>query len=480
MSNTRNLALPLLAAAQAQKHVTHNEALIALDALVHLSVMEANRIDPPDAPAEGDRYLLGEAPTGIFAGHDGQIAIFDQGLWHFMTPRRGWRTYVEVQDLVLVYDGAGWHPLKIDRVPLLGIGTDADTLNRFAAKLNATLFTALAAAEGGTGDLRFVLNKEAAANVLSQLYQSGYGGRAETGLVGDDDFRIRVSPDGSAWRDAMRVDRTTGEVAFPCGVATQGGFGNLLINADLSVNQRVFAGGALAAGTYGYDRWKAGPGGCSVTVTGDGIISLTGPLVQIIEAPHLAGQAVTVSVDNPNGPLTVSVDAATGTIPAGAGRRSVTLTVPASATGNIAVTLTGSGVTFARTVINRGPWVEPFARIPPGLNLLLCQRYYAKTFRLDVAPTSNAGMAGCPLAQAIVANVIPPVRWQLPVAMRAVPNVTYFNPLSFNANWSIGGVAATTVVSYSSNDSIRISYSGSATISVGSTTAVHAVADAEL
>lgn len=53
-----NLALPLLAASQAQKHVTHNEALLALDALVHLSVASRGLVEPPAAPTEGERYLV--------------------------------------------------------------------------------------------------------------------------------------------------------------------------------------------------------------------------------------------------------------------------------------------------------------------------------------------------------------------------------------------------------------------------------------
>src|SRR4051812_26006968 len=75
MSVTPHLALPLIAAAQAQKHVTHNEALATLDALVHLSVKERDRVSAPASPAEGDRYLVGAGATGIFAGHDGEIAI---------------------------------------------------------------------------------------------------------------------------------------------------------------------------------------------------------------------------------------------------------------------------------------------------------------------------------------------------------------------------------------------------------------------
>jgi hypothetical protein len=61
------------------------------------------------------------------------------------------------------------------------------------------------AAPGGSGDLRYTLNKEGAANVLSLLFQSAYGGRAELGLIGDDEVLLKVSGDGSAWAEALRV-----------------------------------------------------------------------------------------------------------------------------------------------------------------------------------------------------------------------------------------------------------------------------------
>ena len=38
---------------------------------------------------------------------------------------------------------------------------------------------------------------------------------------------------------------------------------NLLLNGDFQINQRGFAGGALSAGTYGFDRWKADAGGAN-------------------------------------------------------------------------------------------------------------------------------------------------------------------------------------------------------------------------
>ena len=174
MTDTPHLALPLLAAAQAQKHVTHNEALALVDALVHLAVKERNRTVPPGAPEEGDRYLVGAGASGAFAGQTGRIAFFDLGIWRFLQPKAGWRAYVENEERIVVFDGAAWTGLgafigALDNLERLGIGTAADAANRMAANLNAALFTALVAGEGGTGDLRVVLNKDGPGNVLSQL-----------------------------------------------------------------------------------------------------------------------------------------------------------------------------------------------------------------------------------------------------------------------------------------------------------------------
>src|SRR3712207_4729382 len=150
MSSTPHLALPLLAAAQAQKHVTHNEALASLDALVHLAVKERNRTTAPGSPVEGDRYLVGAGATGAFAGHEDEVALFDLGLWRFFAPRAGWRAYVEADDEIVAYDGTQWHGVdhfirSLANLAAWGVGTAADSLNRLSAKLNAALFTALTA-----------------------------------------------------------------------------------------------------------------------------------------------------------------------------------------------------------------------------------------------------------------------------------------------------------------------------------------------
>ena len=55
---TTHLLLPYILAAQAQKHVTHNEALRLLDGLVQLSVLDRDLTAPPGSPADGDRYIV--------------------------------------------------------------------------------------------------------------------------------------------------------------------------------------------------------------------------------------------------------------------------------------------------------------------------------------------------------------------------------------------------------------------------------------
>jgi Protein of unknown function (DUF2793) len=71
------LSLPLILPAQAQKHVTHNEALRLLDILVQAVVATRGQDVPPATPAAGERHIVGLAPTGLWAGRPGQIAVWE-------------------------------------------------------------------------------------------------------------------------------------------------------------------------------------------------------------------------------------------------------------------------------------------------------------------------------------------------------------------------------------------------------------------
>jgi hypothetical protein len=216
MTETTHLGLPYLAAAQAQKHVTHNEALLRLDAVVQLAVIDAGHADPPASPGQGDRYIVAEAATGDWAGHDGEIAAFIDGAWVLIEPGPGWMAFDAAAEAMLIRHDDSWVPLggHVGAIDRLGVNTAADDTNRLAVRSGAVLLTAVAAADGGTGDVRCVLNKEADGDTASFLFQRNYSGRAEIGLAGDTDFVFKVSADGTAWTEAIRIDKTSGRATL--------------------------------------------------------------------------------------------------------------------------------------------------------------------------------------------------------------------------------------------------------------------------
>jgi hypothetical protein len=102
------LLLPYLQAAQAQKHVTHNEALRRLDGLVNLTVEDRSRSAPPTNPVEGAAYLVAAGATGLWAGWSGDIAIWADGAWMRLPARIGWRVWVIAEQVMLVRLAADW------------------------------------------------------------------------------------------------------------------------------------------------------------------------------------------------------------------------------------------------------------------------------------------------------------------------------------------------------------------------------------
>jgi hypothetical protein len=208
------LSLPYIMPSQAQKHVTHNEAIAALDVLVQAAVA-GEAAAAPDTPAPGDRLIVARDATGAFAGKDDAIAVWRDGGWTFMAPRAGWTAYDRTRRRAVAFTGEGWEelppPPALADLETVGINAAADAGNRLAVASAASLFS-----HEGT-DHRLKVNKAAETDTASLLFQDGYSGRAEMGLAGSDDFVVKVSPDGTNWAEAMRIDRNSGRVGFPAG-----------------------------------------------------------------------------------------------------------------------------------------------------------------------------------------------------------------------------------------------------------------------
>ncbi|WP_197716889.1 DUF2793 domain-containing protein [Mesorhizobium sp. DCY119] len=107
MTTTTKLNLPLIAPAQAQKHVPVNESLRKLDTIVQLSVKDRDLTAPPGTPSEGDVYLPASGATGAWAGWDHNIALYTDGAWVKLVPRRGWLCWVEDEGVLLTF-GTSW------------------------------------------------------------------------------------------------------------------------------------------------------------------------------------------------------------------------------------------------------------------------------------------------------------------------------------------------------------------------------------
>ena len=223
---TGNLGLPLMVAGQAQKHITHNEALLILDLLVQGAVLDHDRSEPPAAPQEGACHIVAAGASGAWAGKQGQIAAFLNNGWLFLQPKAGWRLHLLSTQEALHFDGSIWRSTAqmAARFDRLGLNATADGTNRLNLSAAASLFN-----HAGAGH-QVKINKAAVAETASLLFQTGYAGRAEMGLTGADDFSIKVSADGTSFIEALRFSRSTGLAAGEAVVqsASDVGAGRLL------------------------------------------------------------------------------------------------------------------------------------------------------------------------------------------------------------------------------------------------------------
>jgi hypothetical protein len=108
MTDTPRLALPVIEAAQAQKHVTHNEALVLLDALTQLTVESRTLTAPPGSPADGACYIPAAGATGAWSGWSGQIAAYSGGGWLRIAPVSGLKAWVKAERLTVTYEDGVW------------------------------------------------------------------------------------------------------------------------------------------------------------------------------------------------------------------------------------------------------------------------------------------------------------------------------------------------------------------------------------
>lgn len=107
--HTGRYKLPLLAVSQGQKEVTHNEALVLVDALLHMSVEDtlSDALVPTDEDI-GKCWLIIGTPTGAWVNKSGQIGVWIGGSWRFLTPQDGMGVWNKVSGCQSLYSKGQW------------------------------------------------------------------------------------------------------------------------------------------------------------------------------------------------------------------------------------------------------------------------------------------------------------------------------------------------------------------------------------
>lgn len=261
MEETTNLKLPLLIPNQSQKEITHNEALVIIDNILQNGVIDKDLITPPTEPNSNDIYIIGSNATGDWEGKDKQIAFYDNG-WRFIEPREGFIFWINDEDKLYTYNGTNWvetvaggsnnsssetnnienlndlidveitsasqydilqhngtnfaNTKSLQQLSMIGINATADNDNKLTVKSDYILF------DNATDNSKVKVNKALTTNTASHLFQSNYEGRAEFGLIANDDFTLKVSNDGSTWHNAFVVDKATGNIDFKGEITNNG------------------------------------------------------------------------------------------------------------------------------------------------------------------------------------------------------------------------------------------------------------------
>ncbi len=238
------LALPLLMPDQAQKHVTVNESLLKLDALVQPVALSATLETQPASPAQGAVYILPPGASGSDWGAmpAGSLAVFRDGFWGALQPQPGWQVRVQDENAVRIYDDAQAHWMRA--VPKAMITQGAMGASTWFEVIEA----GVAALSGESLETGLVI--PARAIVL------GVTVRVIDRVEGAVSFSIGVDGEASKFGGALSVEPGAVNLGV---IGPQGFYADTAVN--LTANGGAFTAGYLRLGLHiiRLDAPEAGP-----------------------------------------------------------------------------------------------------------------------------------------------------------------------------------------------------------------------------
>ncbi len=245
MAQTPHMALDLLEQSQAQKEVTVNEALFRLDAVLNSGVIDRGVDTPPASPAEGDVYIVGASPTGLWAGKEQHVAYFHQ-IWRFIEPNAGLLLWVIDEAAHYVFDGSAWIAAATG-----GGGGSGDMLKASydAANINQQLVGVSATQTLTNKTINASNNTISNINLTSAVTGTLPVARGGTGLASPGTAGNVLTSNGTNWVSQAPAGGGGG------GGASLASFRNLIINGDFCIFQRNVT--TAADDVYHMDRWYA-------------------------------------------------------------------------------------------------------------------------------------------------------------------------------------------------------------------------------
>ena len=192
MAETSRLGLPLVQAAQAQKHVTVNEAFARIDALSQLVLQSRGAVSPPPTAGEGEVFGIPAGAVSAWAGQDGRLAVWLNGGWDFVDPLAGWRAWVADEGVVGLYDGSVW----VAGAQAMSSGGAA-----FVQRVVETDHVVSAGADSVTSDLipSGAIVYGVTGRVLSDLGGTAASFRVGIAGVSDDRYGSGIGTGAGAW-----------------------------------------------------------------------------------------------------------------------------------------------------------------------------------------------------------------------------------------------------------------------------------------
>lgn len=258
------------------------DAFTRLDAFTDLYLKGQFVNTPPSAPADGDAWLIGGAPTGAWQGYAYKIATCRDGGWTMLTPFNGLRATVAATGASIVYADGVW----TDWNAMIGAGesniASAATCDIGAAGalfLQVTGNTAISSFGTAANKLRFLRFAQALTltHHATRLILPG----AANIVTAAGDTAIFASNDGGNWR-CHAYQRASGqpaatllEIAGPIGAGgAPAGAGGSVIAASGNIRAQGVTEPRLQVVTAGYWTWSLYGTGHNFNLTYDSNLAL--------------------------------------------------------------------------------------------------------------------------------------------------------------------------------------------------------------